>query len=69
MSEKKLWQLSACDLAERIATGDVSAMESVSSAVERMHARNGQINAVVDDLSEAALARAKQLDSARHGRP
>ncbi len=65
MSEKKLWQLSACELSALIAAGDVSAAESISAAVERMRQCNGKINAVVDDLGDAAQIRAAQLDKLR----
>ena len=60
-----LWQLSATDLAARIQAGEVSATEAVRASVERMHAVNPALNAVVTDLSEAALERAKALDAAK----
>ena len=65
MSKSNLWRLSACELAGLIANGDVTAVESVTAAVERMRGHNGRINAVVDDLSAAAIARAEQLDQHR----
>ncbi|MVA99624.1 amidase [Nitratireductor sp. CAU 1489] len=63
MSERALWQLSACELAEEIAAKRVSAEEAVTANVERMRARNGAINAVVDDLGDAAIDEARQLDA------
>jgi amidase len=59
-----LWQLSATDLSARIQSGEVSAVEAVRASIDRMHAVNPALNAVVTDLSEAALERAKALDAA-----
>ncbi len=59
---RPLWQWSACDLAGATTRGDVSATEAVRSVLDRMHATNDVINAVVDDLSEAAIERAAGLD-------
>src|SRR4026209_2537352 len=63
-SNRPLWQWSACDLAEAIAARRVTAVEAVGSAVDRMRATNGKINAVVDDLGEAALREAEAHDKA-----
>ena len=49
--------------AERIAAGEITASESIGAAVERMRAVNGHINAVVDDLGDAALEAAQALAS------
>jgi len=59
---RPLWQWSACELAEAIAARKVTAVEAVDSAVARMRATNGKINAVVDDLGEAALREAEAHD-------
>ncbi len=67
MTDRPLWQRSACQLADDIAAGEISCLEAVASAVDRMRARNGAINAVVDDLGDAALAEAVALDA--EGRP
>ncbi|MEM6305264.1 MAG: amidase [Pseudomonadota bacterium] len=64
MTDQPLWQASACDLAQRIAGGEVSARDVVEANVARMAARNGAMNAVVDDLSEQAMDRAAALDEA-----
>jgi amidase len=63
-SNRPLWQWSACDLAEAIAARRVTAVEAVGRAVDRMRATNGKINAVVDDLGEAALREAEAHDKA-----
>src|SRR5262245_44154190 len=63
-ANRPLWQWSACELAEAIAARKVTAAEAVGSAVARMRATNGKINAVVDDLSEAALREAEAHDKA-----
>ncbi len=62
MIDRPLWQLSACDLAEAIADRRISAGEAVSACVERMRARNPQLNAIVDDLSDEALSEAEEHD-------
>ncbi len=58
----ELWQLSACETVEKIANGELSARQAVSANIARMHARNPELNAVVDDLSEQAMTRAAELD-------
>ena len=63
-SNRPLWQWSACELAEAIAARSVTAVEAVGSVVARMRATNGKINAVVDDLGEAALREAEARDKA-----
>ncbi len=62
MEDRPLWQWSACDLVQAMAERRLSAREAVGVAVDRMRARNPCINAVVDDLGEAALRRAEELD-------
>lgn len=57
-----LWQAGACELAARIAAGEVSATDSVEAAIGRVRSRNPALNAVVDDLGDAALHRAGELD-------
>ena len=61
-TSKPLWQLSACDLAEVIASKQVSATEAVTACVQRMRERNPALNAVVDDLGDQAIDEAKALD-------
>ena len=62
MTDDTLWRMGACDLARRIAAGDLSAREAVDAAVSRMRARNPHVNAVTNDLGEAAMADAAVLD-------
>ena len=64
-TDTPLWQLDATSLAMKIRDGTISAKEAVSAHVARMHAVNPQLNAVVEDLSGPALARADALDAAR----
>ncbi|MCB1389604.1 MAG: amidase [Rhodobacteraceae bacterium] len=63
MTDIPLWQLTATELSALTRAGEVSAEEAVRSAVERMHQTNPALNAVVEDLSEAALSRARALDA------
>ena len=57
-----LWQMSACEIAQATRSGQMSAREAVGASVARMAACNGAMNAVVDDLSEQAMADAAALD-------
>lgn len=65
MTHDMIWRLSATDTAARTTAGDVSAEDVVSSAIARMNAVNPSLNAVVEDLSDEALERARVLDKAR----
>lgn len=58
----EIWMLSAVELSARIRRGELSAVDVVRANVDRMHAANPALNAVVTDLSSSALARARQLD-------
>ena len=60
----ELWQWSATDLAAAIRDGKVSCQDAVSSVVARISDSNGRLNAIVDDLTEAALAQAGAYDRA-----
>lgn len=62
MSASDLWKLSACAVSVKIASGHISAREAVGANIDRMHAQNGAMNAVVNDLSESAMADAARLD-------
>ena len=59
-----MWQASACELADRIGSGDISARDAIGANIARMHDRNPAMNAVVDDLSEQAMKDAAALDEA-----
>jgi len=63
MTLPPLWQHTATDLAALIQGGAVSALDAVSASVERMHAENPALNAVVVDLADQALERARDLDA------
>lgn len=63
MTDTPLWQLSATELSALTRAGEVSAEDATRSAIERMHETNGALNAVVVDLSEAAMSRARALDA------
>jgi len=65
MTDTPLWQLSATELATLTRAGDVSAEAAVEASVTRMRAVNPELNAVVVDLGEDALERARALDVAR----
>ncbi len=65
MTQSKIWQLSATELTTLTRNGDLSAEDAVASSISRMNAVNPDLNAVVEDLSQQALQRARALDQAR----
>ena len=65
----ELWKWSACDIASAIAERRVSCTEVMESVVARIHSTNAEVNAIVDDLSESALEKAKTLDLSPGGGP
>lgn len=62
MSGEALWQKSAVDLAAGIREKRFSCSEVMTSVVERIRALNPKLNAIVQDLSEQALAEAAAAD-------
>ncbi len=60
----ELWQLPATELAALIRSRNVSARETAQSALDRLSAVNGAINAVVDHRPEEVLAEAARVDAA-----
>lgn len=62
---QNLWRLSAVETAQKTQAGDVSAEQVAASHIARMNAINPSLNAVVEDLSDAALERARALDAKR----
>ena len=60
-----LWRLDGVALGGLIRAGKVSAREAVATHLERLHAVNPRINAVVRTLDEQALAEAAAADRAR----
>lgn len=62
MTHSELWQMSAVDLSHEIKASNVSAREATEANIARMHAVNPGLNAVVNDLSESAIADAAALD-------
>ena len=65
MEHREIWRLNAAELAKLTRAGDLSTTEAVQSAIDRMHALNPSLNAIVEDLSNEALTRAQALDAAR----
>lgn len=63
MTATPLWQLDATDLSALTRSGQVSATEAVGAAIARMQAANPDLNAVVMDLSDQAMDRARALDA------
>lgn len=65
MTAKDIWRLSATELTALTRSGDLSAEEAVQAALDRMDQVNPDLNAVVVDLREQALERARDLDRVR----
>ncbi|MEL6478655.1 MAG: amidase family protein [Pseudomonadota bacterium] len=63
MSE--FWRLTATETARRVAGGDVSAVEVAEAALSRLDAVNPNLNAVVQEMPEEAMAAARAIDAAR----
>lgn len=64
MTDTPHWQLTAAQISERTRMGHLSAEAAVGAAVDRMRAVNPSLNAVVVDLGNEALDRARALDDA-----
>jgi amidase len=60
-----LWQLDATDLGRLIRLGQASAHEATVSVLDRLHAVNPRINAVVQEFDAEALAAAAAADAAQ----
>ena len=61
----EIWQLSAVETAREIRSGRLRAQAVMGAHIERMRAVNPELNAVVVDMSEAALVAAWAADKAR----
>jgi aspartyl-tRNA(Asn)/glutamyl-tRNA(Gln) amidotransferase subunit A len=57
----KLYELSAFELAEKIKSGEISAVEAVESALERIGAVESRVDALLHHNADEALARAKAV--------
>ena len=63
--DNAIWSWSAVDTAAAIRRGDISCVEAVQAALDRMSGVNAKVNAVTVDLSETALNTAQQADAMR----
>lgn len=65
-----LWKWSAVDLAKAIRAKTITSREATLSALERVRAVNGQLNAIAEGLDQEALAAADAADRAvKDGKP
>jgi len=62
MASRPIWQWSAVETAAAVRAGQASAVEVVTAHVERLHAANPALNAVVVDMTELALEAAQAAD-------
>jgi amidase len=58
----ELWRLGAADIATRVANREISATEVTEHSLQRLQAVNPAINAVVQQMPEAAFAAARAVD-------
>lgn len=63
MAGTESWQLTAGEIARRVRARELSAEEATRSALARIDAVNGQLNAIVESRPEEALARAREIDA------
>jgi len=61
MSE--LWRKSAAEIAALVLEREISAVEVIQQALERLRVVNPEINAVVEEMPEEALIAAKEVDA------
>lgn len=71
---KPLWDMSAADMAQAIATKEVSSREIVTACLDRIDSANPALNAMTEIMADQALAAADKADSeepvgALHGVP
>lgn len=64
ISEQELEHMGACETADAIREGRLTAREAVDAAIARIEARNGPINAVIVKDYERARAQADAMDAA-----
>jgi len=60
----ELWRLGATDIATQVANREISATEVTENSLQRLQAVNPAINAVVQQMPEAALIAARAVDDA-----
>ncbi len=65
MATELVWQWSAVETARAIRAGDIASATVVAAHLDRMHAANPAINAVVVDLGEQAMQEAEAADRAK----
>ncbi len=59
---RDIWQWGAAETAAAIRRGDITCLQAVEAAVERLRSVNQSVNAVTLDLSERALEQAREAD-------
>ena len=62
---EELWQLSATELAQGIKEKSFSVSEVVGSVLDRVAAKNSDLNAITVELPDEALAAAAAADERR----
>jgi len=60
-----LWNLSASELASKVASGETSALEVIENHLQRIELVNPEFNGIVNVLEDSALEAAKEVDRRR----
>ncbi len=64
MESRPIWQWSAVETAAAIKAGRASAEQVTTAHIDRLHAANPALNAVVVDMGDLALGAARAADDA-----
>ena len=67
MDSRPIWQWSAVETAAAIRAGRASSVEVTSAHIDRLHAANPALNAVVVDMTDLALDAARAADRKQAG--
>jgi amidase len=60
-----LWNLSASELASKVASGETSALQVIENHLQRIELVNPEVNGIVNVLEDSALEAAKEVDRRR----
>jgi amidase len=60
-----LWNLSASELARKVASGETSALEVIENHLQRIELVNSKVNGIVNVIEDSALRAAKEVDRRR----
>ncbi|HDY87637.1 MAG TPA: hypothetical protein ENH82_05900 [bacterium] len=59
----ELYEMTACDLAEKIKNGEVSSVDATDSVIKRIEQMEPAVNAYITVMAEKAIKRSQEIDS------